>query len=73
MVAKIIGNIKFEAVRASSGWCVVIIPPAAGRIEFHDFRTEAGAKAWIKANARNWVIEYIKRASEWPTISNPKT
>ena len=71
-MAEIIHGVKFEAVRVQPGWCVVIIPPNAGRVELHDFQTEAGAKAWINVNARNWSNEYIRGPSDWPIMSNPK-
>jgi hypothetical protein len=41
-------QVSFEAARvAGGGWCVEIRCPNGGKVELHDFQTEAGAKAWI--------------------------
>jgi hypothetical protein len=69
-MVEIIQGISFGAIRVSQGWCVVIISPNGGRVEIHDFQSEAGAKAWIKVNARQWAADYSKNPSERPMMSN---
>jgi hypothetical protein len=53
--------VSFEVARVAGGWCVEIRCPSGGKVELHDFQTEAGAKAWIAANARGWAAECMTR------------
>ena len=72
-MAEIVHNVKFEPIQTKVGWCVAITPPSGGRCELHDFQTEAGAKAWISANARSWIIGFVEKPREGPIWSNPRT
>jgi hypothetical protein len=54
-------HVSFEAARVAGGWCVQIRCPNGGKVELHDFQTEAGAKTWIAANARGWAADYMTR------------
>ena len=70
-MAEIIHNVSCGAIRTRPGRRVTIRLSGAGQVELHDFQTE-GAKAWISADARRWVIEYIKKRSDRPMMSNAK-
>jgi hypothetical protein len=51
---------RFDTKRTATGWCVVVTCPNGVHIEFHDFQSQAGAKAWIAAYARQWAMNYMK-------------
>ena len=53
-------RVGFDTKRTPAGWCVVVTCPNGIQIEFHDFQSEAGAKAWILTNARQWAMSYMK-------------
>jgi hypothetical protein len=56
-------HVSFDAVRVAGGWCVEIGCPNGAKVELHDFQTEAGAKAWIAANAKRWAAEYVTQSA----------
>lgn len=53
-----ISGIRFCVKRGQHGWFVQIFLPNGASVRIHDFQTEAGAKAWIRVNARNWAKKY---------------
>jgi hypothetical protein len=52
-------GIAFSVRRGCGGWYVTITPRNGTIIEWHDFQSEAGAKTWIKVNARQWSEAYL--------------
>jgi hypothetical protein len=52
-------GIAFSVRRDCGGWYVTITPRNGTIIEWHDFQSEAGAKTWIKVNARQWSVVYL--------------
>ena len=60
-------GVGFEVKRAPTGWFVVVTCPNGARVEMHDFQSEAGAKAWIKVNARTWTLTYLSPL-EFPSV-----
>ena len=63
-MAEVVYGIKFEVIRSPTGGYVTITAPNGTIVELHDFQSEAGAKIWIKVNARKWAKDhYIERSN----------
>lgn len=58
-VQETVHGIAFSVRRGCGGWYVTITPRNGTIIEWHDFQSEAGAKTWIKVNARQWSVAYL--------------
>lgn len=46
---------SFQIEMADVGWLVRIVCPNGVKVEHHDFQTQAGAKMWVRVNARSWI------------------
>jgi len=58
-VQETIHGIAFSVQRGRGGWYVTITLRNGTTVEWHDFQSEAGAKTWIKVNARRWCADYL--------------
>jgi hypothetical protein len=59
IVQETVHGIAFSVRRGSGGWYVTITPRNGATVEWHDFQSEAGAKTWIKVNARQWSVTFL--------------
>lgn len=69
-MAETFNGIVFDVIRLATGWIVLITLPNGAHVELHDFQSEAGAKTWIKVNARAWATGYLTQPINRRMMSN---